>query len=866
MHSKRKTANKLPATMLSVLIVLLIVIFGDSSAFQYPQSSSQHQHPLYFGHRNNNIIYSRLCMVKDQDIDVSQQQRKKKKKKTGRRFAQNIRAPLPLEPFSPSASSANANRKKNKFKKNKDQKPSTKIPDNYEYQKMDAQMSNFLKMDSQQWSSKEQDYDKGKGETISVKDLMKQMMEEEGFTPEERDSFNGGKRKRERQPKQMNNFDDDASQRRLNNDFNRREKQSDDFGQKERTRVPTYIENNKSNNNRNSMMRSNMSIEELENTLKNRWGSDDKDWTADKWELEEEDKFEEDASHEDENGGVFFRAKPVKDPFSDDDEQDEFYDEDDEGFEGKSTKTKKMSKLIAPKPVGGKGSYTGENIDSGSSFFGRSFSEETDSVQETDVKNKKKKPKEVKTPELLDENGNVMHLTLNKALYDAGLTSSRSSRDDNAEVDEVADTLTFEDLGIKDDQVLENLERQEIFKPLPCQVQAIPPSLKGDDVVISTHTGSGKTLAFFLPILQLLSESAESDQKKGVKVIILAPGRELASQIMNVVRDMIMYSGRKASLYIGGTHFDRNVENLRKNKPDIVVSTPGRLAELVLGRRDEKSGKLKLGALKYLVLDEFDALLEYKPHREPTAAILEHIQRRPNKIQTFLLSATAKDIRKKVLDQYLRPGYAFAGYTSTNGEEDEENKYVNMSGMSKTVIHGVVHVPHKRFSLETLRKILHTEPYPRQVLIFVENARRVDIVVEKLAQNGIIAAPLHGGTGGTNQYTMTSEEIKNDRTEVNKALREGRVGIVVATELAARGLDAPLLTHVINLDLPTDASHYAHRAGRCGRGAGKPGVVINFTTNIRERDVPTKKFAQELGVTMYNVEPRSSKLVILEDK
>jgi superfamily II DNA/RNA helicase len=101
-----------------------------------------------------------------------------------------------------------------------------------------------------------------------------------------------------------------------------------------------------------------------------------------------------------------------------------------------------------------------------------------------------------------------------------------------------------------------------------------------------------------------------------------------------------------------------------------------------------------------------------------------------------------------------------------------------------------------------------------------------------------------------------------DRAEVSKALREGYVGIVVATELAARGLDAPLLTHVINLDLPTDSSHYAHRAGRCGRG-GRPGVVINVTTSPKERNVP-KRFADELGVEMLSVEPRNGQLLLVD--
>ena len=117
---------------------------------------------------------------------------------------------------------------------------------------------------------------------------------------------------------------------------------------------------------------------------------------------------------------------------------------------------------------------------------------------------------------------------------------------------------------------------------------------------------------------------------------------------------------------------------------------------------------------------------------------------------------------------------------------------------------------------------------------------------------GIVAAPLHGGRG--------SEKI--DRAEVSRALRDGYVGVVVATEMAARGLDAPLLTHVINLDLPTDSSHYAHRAGRCGRG-GRPGVVINITTGPKERKVP-QKFADQLAIKMHTVEVGSGKLRLVD--
>jgi superfamily II DNA/RNA helicase len=267
-----------------------------------------------------------------------------------------------------------------------------------------------------------------------------------------------------------------------------------------------------------------------------------------------------------------------------------------------------------------------------------------------------------------------------------------------------------------------------------------------------------------------------------------------------------------------------------------------------------RSGRLKIASLQSLVLDEFDALLEYKPHRDPTRAVMDALKRRHgNALQSILCSATASDMLDSVkVQDFLRPGYARAMADADDVLVTKTKDGSTAPRVSRTVMHGVVHVPHRRFALETVRKILHTEPTPQQILIFAENARKVDIIVEKLGDMGIVAAPLHGGMGSD----------KMDRADVSKALRDGYVGIVVATELAARGLDAPLLTHVINLDLPTDASHYAHRAGRCGRG-GRPGVVINMTTCPQERNVP-QRLADSLGVAMHAVEPRAGKLAIVD--
>jgi len=576
----------------------------------------------------------------------------------------------------------------------------------------------------------------------------------------------------------------------------------------------------------------------------------------------------------------------------------DYYDEDDEGYES----NKRNSNLISPRPVGGSGGSNGRNSkrEQGrdtSSLSGGIFSDRSSDNREqrstdrreqrrearrleSEERKKKPKRKEPRLKPLLDEDGNEMYLTLDQAdKIVQDILSSTSGEDTNREEDGSSmEVSQWEDIGITNPTLLSNLQSPTMTcpYPLPVQDKACPPIVAMNDVLISTHTGSGKTLAFLAPIAQSLMLFA-SNKKKGVpgasgsfpKAVIVAPGRELASQIVSVAQALFVDTGLTVSMAIGGTPYSRNVENLRKKKPDVVVGTPGRIAELIIGRPGEKQGKMKISGLQSVVLDEFDALLQYDSHKEPTMAIMNAMDRQHGtSLQRILCSATATDMlgqetseKKKYngpnIEDYLRPGYAHASVDDndllvTSGVEQSSNKSSTSARVSRTTIHGTLHVPHQRLALEAVRKILNTEPTPQQALIFVDSPRRVDIVIEKLARMDIIAAPLHGGAGSG----------KGDRAQVNKALREGYVGLVVATEMAARGIDAPYLTHVINLDLPTDASHYAHRAGRCGRG-GRPGVAVSITCDPREKNVP-KRFADELGITMYNVEAREGKLRIVE--
>ncbi|KAL3903433.1 MAG: hypothetical protein SGILL_010449, partial [Bacillariaceae sp.] len=614
---------------------------------------------------------------------------------------------------------------------------------------------------------------------------------------------------------------------------------------------------------------------------------------------------------QDDEGFEYYDDDDENDGEEDDDDQYEIvveddYDDDNADYDNVSPRsTLSVKHLIAPKPAGGQGTKEKTASATGNYFFNPDAAankarNEEERQRKEDEANQRKWAKQQNAADdamdddggnqadngqeqernkrakpLLDEDGSPRLLTVDEALRQFQDTVDEGTMEimETAEVPILAQTQrqSWQDLGITSEPLLENLDYMNCPTPLAVQEKTTPAILTGNDVLVGTYTGSGKTLSFLTPLIQRLLWSVENDSDSdgpsknkgsslGVAVLIVAPGRELASQIASVARELLQDTGLTVQLAIGGTTFSRNVEMIRKKKPNIVVGTPGRIAELVVGKPGEKSGKLKIGSLQTLVMDEFDALLEYKPHRDPTRAIMESLKRRHrDSLQSVLCSATATDIMDDTkVTEFLRPGYETAmadddDVLVTDGNnKDEESTFYRAPQVSRTVLHGVVHLEHRRFALDTVRKLLHTEPVAQQILIFVDTARKVDIVIEKLADRGIIAAPLHGGTGSE----------KSDRAEVSRALREGYVGIVVATEMAARGLDAPLLTHVINMDLPTDSSHYAHRAGRCGRG-GRPGVVINLTTSPKEKNVP-KRFANELGVDLYTAEPRGGKLLMLD--
>ncbi|CAM9543273.1 unnamed protein product, partial [Scytosiphon promiscuus] len=382
-------------------------------------------------------------------------------------------------------------------------------------------------------------------------------------------------------------------------------------------------------------------------------------------------------------------------------------------------------------------------------------------------------------------------------------------------------SVSFRDLGISDKGLLANIKKLGIDSPTDVQVAAIDGLLseEGRDVIIHAHTGSGKTLAYLLPLI-----AGVDPDSNAVQAVVVAPGRELASQIFSVCERLIKGSGLRSAMIIGGANALRQVERVKKVKPQIVIATPGRLCELVFDRR-----RMKLGMVRTVVLDEVDALLR-PPYDQEIDAIMDATGGRR---QAVFASATGRSpVVSAAADRYMREEPVFVGGDEGVGSGQRRG------GLPSNIRHTIVTMP-KVKKFDTLRRLLNTQPFPESVMIFVNDPIQVNWLTERLETVGIIAAPLSG------------ESSKDDRAEIMRRLQDKRIAMVVTTEMAARGLDVAHLTHVVNYDLPTDADHYVHRAGRCGR-AGRPGIVVNLATP--DVKFVMGKFSKSLGLPFDDCE------------
>lgn len=350
--------------------------------------------------------------------------------------------------------------------------------------------------------------------------------------------------------------------------------------------------------------------------------------------------------------------------------------------------------------------------------------------------------------------------------------------------------LSFESLNL-DPTILRAVLEAGYDTPTGVQAQAIPPALEGRDIMASAQTGTGKTAAFTLPALNLLA-TPHPLKSRGPRILVLTPTRELAAQVNEAARKYGKYIRARTVSIVGGMPYP--LQNKLLSQPlDILVATPGRFIDHM------ERGRIDLSRLQMLVLDEADRMLDmgFMPDVERICEAL------PKERQTLLFSAT--------LDGIMHIGKQFLNNPITIQVAGQKQKHENIEQR----LHFVDDMNHKNKLLEHLL----IEPDVNQAIIFTSTKRHADLLAEDLYAAGHKTAALHGDmTQGARNRTLTK-------------LRHGDVKVLVATDVAARGIDVQGISHVINYDLPKFSEDYVHRIGRTGR-AGKQGIAISFASNI----------------------------------
>ena len=373
--------------------------------------------------------------------------------------------------------------------------------------------------------------------------------------------------------------------------------------------------------------------------------------------------------------------------------------------------------------------------------------------------------------------------------------------------------MTFTDLQLPSD-LIAALSKQQISEPTPIQSAALPVLLAGQDAYLNAETGTGKTLAYLLPLMTRIDPEQAATQ-----VVIVAPTHELAIQIHRQSCDLAQNAGRaiRSVLLIGGTATTRQIEKL-KSKPQVVVGSPGRMVELI------ERGKLKTTHLRAIVMDEADRLLQ----DENLKWIQKIIGLAPPARQLIFASATIEEQTRDVLAT-LAPQAVTLSPGTAAVNENIQHLYL---------------ICEERDKPDILRKLLHALDVPRSI-VFVHRNEVAERIAAKLAHHKLAVADLSAGLD------------KLDRKHAMDGIRSGAINIMIASDLAARGLNIPAVTHVFNLDVPTTSKAYLHRVGRTGR-AGAQGTAISLLTEIEARLV--RRYERELGIVMECVEVRDGQV------
>ena len=388
--------------------------------------------------------------------------------------------------------------------------------------------------------------------------------------------------------------------------------------------------------------------------------------------------------------------------------------------------------------------------------------------------------------------------------------------------------MSFDSLGL-DAEILKAIHEQNYTQPTPIQQQAIPVILSGKDLMASAQTGTGKTAGFGLPILQKLVEqqakaSNQSQPKKGKRrlyALILAPTRELAAQIGENIRDYSRYLPIRSLVVFGGVSINPQMMKLRGGV-DILIATPGRLLDLV------HQNAVDLSSVKVLVLDEADRMLDMGFIHD----IRRVIAKLPKKRQNLMFSATFSDEIKALAQTILNSPESVA-VAKTNSASEQITQYV--------------HRVDKRRKRELLSYLIGKNQW-QQVLIFTRTKYGANHLAEQLTKDGIKASAIHGN------------KSQGARTKALADFKNGQIRALVATDIAARGLDIELLPYVVNYELPQVAEDYVHRIGRTGRaqnqGQAISLVCIDELAQLKSIEKLIKKSIPEIFTPGFEVDPR----------
>jgi len=381
----------------------------------------------------------------------------------------------------------------------------------------------------------------------------------------------------------------------------------------------------------------------------------------------------------------------------------------------------------------------------------------------------------------------------------------------------MSEELNFASIGLHA-TILKALEEAGYTKPTPVQAQAIPAAMENRDLLVSSQTGSGKTAAFMLPALHKLlsmprpeagktsNQSNQSARSRGErvrfraaqpKVLVLTPTRELAMQVTAATDKYTMHRIRPVAI-LGGMPYPKQMQLLSRN-PEILVATPGRLIDHM------ESGKIDFSELEILVLDEADRMLDM--------GFIDDIEKivdaTPTTRQTMLFSATLDGVVGNMARRITRDPLVIQIASSTARHENIQQR-----------MHFVDDLSHKNRVLDHLLRDVSID----QAVVFTATKRDADTIADRLNIAGFAAAALHG------------DMHQGARNRTLDSMRRGSVRILVATDVAARGIDVPTITHVVNYDLPKFPEDYIHRIGRTGR-AGRNGIAVSLVNHAESGQV-----------------------------